>query len=86
MEILIILKFLCSKVFAYESKNVEGIKNLYGDDLIEGRRGIEWCFILLKSCCFNRSYLTIKCLNYIAQMLIYIYIYTETEHINTLTG
>lgn len=41
MEILIILKFLCSKVFAYESKNVEGIKNLYGDDLIEGRRGIE---------------------------------------------
>lgn len=84
MEILIILKFLCSKVFAYESKNVEGIKNLYGDDLIEGRRGIEWCFILLKSCCFNRSYLTIKCLNYIAQMLIYIY--TETEHINTLTG
>lgn len=83
MEILIILKFLCSKIFAYEFKNVEEIKNLYGDDLIEGRRGIEWCFILLKSCCFNRSYLTIKCLNYIAQMLIYIYIYTQRQ--NTLT-
>lgn len=41
----ILFKNICS----YESsKNVERIKNLYGDDLIKGRRGIECVFWFIK--------------------------------------